>query len=119
MYVPGYDDTTETFIVLLNHLAADIHATSVDKGWWERDRNDGEMIALMHSELSEALENIRHGCPPDDHIPEFLGVEAEFADVIIRILDTCHARGYRLGEAILAKHAFNKTREFRHGGKAF
>jgi len=81
------------------------------------DRNDGEMLALMHSELSEALEAIRKGNPPDDKLPEFRGAEVELADCIIRILDTAHARGWRVGEAIIAKIAFNEGRPHKHGKK--
>jgi len=103
----------------INQLAQDIHTLAVEKGWWEKERNDGELIALMHSELSEALEWLRNGNKADDKIPQFSGVEAELADCIIRILDMAAARGYRIGEAIIAKHEFNKTREIRHGGKAF
>lgn len=84
-----------------------------------RERNDGEMIALMHSELSEALEALRHGNGPSDHIPEFSGVEEELADVVIRIADYAQKRGLRVAEAIIAKMAFNNNREHRHGGKAF
>ena len=73
---------------------------------------------MMHSELSKALEAIRHGNPPDDKCPEFNGATVEFADVIIRILDTCHQRGWPLAEAIVAKHAYNQTRPYKHG-KAF
>lgn len=73
----------------------------------------------MHSELSEALEALRHGNKPDDHIPEFSGVEAELADVVIRILDYAEARGLRLAEAIEAKILYNSTRPRRHGGKKF
>lgn len=108
-------DAVET----INQLAEDVHQTAIDKGWWEEDRNNGEMIALMHSELSEALEAIRHGNPPDDKIPEFSGAEAELADTVIRILDMCHKRGWRLGEAIIAKMKFNRGREYKHGGKQF
>jgi hypothetical protein len=73
----------------------------------------------MHSELSEALEAIRKGNPPDDKIPEFTGVEAELADVIIRIMDMVAAKGYRVGEAVVAKINYNKNRTYKHGGKNF
>jgi hypothetical protein len=73
----------------------------------------------MHSELSEALEALRNGNQPDDHIPEFTGAEAELADVVIRIMDVAAAKGWRVAEAIMAKTSYNKTRPFKHGGKAF
>lgn len=103
----------------LNWLASEIHETAVAKGWWEKDRNDGEILALIHSEVSEVLEAIRHGNPPDDKIPEFSGAEAELADIVIRVLDYAHARKWRLGEAVIAKMAMNRTREYKHGGKKF
>lgn len=107
------------FIEIFNEVAQSVHKNAVAHGWWEGERNNGEMIALMHSELSEALEAIRHGNPPSDHIPEFTGMEEEFADVIIRILDVAFARNLRLAEAILAKMKFNASRPYKHGGKAF
>lgn len=76
----------------------------------------GEMIALMHSELSEALEYYRKGNGPSDHIM-FSGLEEEFADVIIRILDTAHKMNLHLGAAILAKMNFNESRPYKHGKK--
>jgi len=111
--------TQTEFAAYWNYVAADIHETAKAKGWWDKERNDGEMLCLMHSEISEALENIRHGCPPDDKIPEFKGVEAELADTVIRIMDAAHARGWRVAEAIIAKMEMNKTRERFHGGKKF
>lgn len=129
--------TNEGFINILNIIALRVHQTAREKGWWdERDAlvviaeqhgmGDfaeklvaGNLIALEHSELSEALENLRHGCTPDDKIPEFSGEEAELADCVIRILDHAARRGLRLGEAIVAKMEFNAGRSHKHGGKTF
>lgn len=105
--------------VTFNAVAKQVYATAKEKGWWDKERNDGEAIALMHAELSEALEALRAGNPPDDKIPEFTGVEAELADVIVRIMDMAHARGWRVAEALVAKIEFNKSRERMHGGKKF
>jgi len=109
----------DDFIEAFNLVADSVHRNAVNKGWWETERNNGEIIALMHSELSEALEYIRHGNPESDHIPGFSGLEEEFADVIIRIMDMAPARNLRIAEAIIAKMEFNANRPHKHGGKAF
>jgi len=112
-------DADIDFIKNFDTVAEEINKTAKAKGWWDKERNDAEMICLMHSELSEALEALRHGNPPDDKIPEFTGVEAELADVIIRIMDYGYARGFDIAGAMLCKMAFNAKREYMHGGKEF
>lgn len=107
------------FAIEFDAVAQEVNHIAIEKGWWEGERNDGELIALIHSELSEALEAVGHGNPPDDKIPEFSGVEAELADVIIRIMDMAAAKGYRVGEAVVAKINYNKNRPYKHGGKKF
>lgn len=99
----------------------EVHEVAVSKGWWESDRNVGEALALMHSELSEALEEYRAGHPlgvtrkADNGKPE--GFLVELADVAIRVFDFCEAYSLDLEAAIAEKHAFNRTRPYRHGGK--
>ena len=100
--------------------------TTKEKGWLdgytgpggENPRNNAEVIALMHSELSEALEGCRKP-GPSDKIPEFTQEEEEFADTLIRILDHVAKHQLRLVDAMRAKIIFNRSREHRHGGKLY
>ena len=109
--------TKEMFIETANQLAAFVHNNAVSKGWWDAPRNDGELLALVHSEVSEALEALREGNPASDKIPGFSEVEEELADVCIRIMDMAVKRGWRVPEAIVAKIEFNTERPYRHGKK--
>jgi len=104
----------------LAHLGQLVHQNAVDHGFWEggvEARNKGEMLALIHSEVSEVLEAVRKGNPPDSHTPELTGEAAEMADITIRVLDYCHAFGIDLGHAIAVKHAYNVGRPHKHGKK--
>lgn len=112
-----YKKSCEKFTSTFYTMAGYVHEIAIDKGWWDSERSDGEIIALMHSELSEALEGLRHGNLQSEHIPEFSEVEEELADVIIRIMDYSKRRGYRVGDAIVEKINFNSTRPYKHGKK--
>ena len=104
---------------LINKLAEDAHRNALNKGWYDQDRNPPELICLIHSELSEALEAFRNHNPPDEHCPEYSSAEIELADAIIRILDMCAYLGFDISGAILAKMTYNLKRPQRHNGKAY
>lgn len=106
------------FVSTFEDLSRWVYQMAKTKGWWDEPREDGTLICLMHSELSEGLEALRKDLK-SDHIPEFSGIEEELADVIIRIMDFAAARRLRVAEAIVAKIHFNATRPYKHGGKKF
>ena len=104
------------FIDSFRTVSAIVFDNARSHGFWSKGRNKAEMIALMHSELSEALESIRKDFDrPDEHCPSFSNVEIELADCIIRIMDFSHGLGLDVGAAVIEKMAFNAGRPHLHG----
>lgn len=134
-------------LAVLRHAVA---INNFEKGWRAPDsepREIGTLIALLHSEVTEAFESYRNGERPlwyeypngvtsdsnwrlpcdevligDSRPDEFVlgkpqGIASELADVLIRLLDMADEHSIPLVEAVLQKHAFNQTRAHRHGGK--
>jgi NTP pyrophosphatase (non-canonical NTP hydrolase) len=111
-----FDDEQQDFIEFFNDMMAHVHQNAINKGFWESKRSSGESIALMHSELSEALEADRKDLI-DNHLAQYSGVTVELADCIIRIMDFAYHTKLPLAEAIIDKHLYNLTRPHLHGKK--
>lgn len=103
----------------INDLVKEAYGNAKEKGWWDEPRNDFELMALIHSEVSEVVEDLRVGKVglnfEENGKP--IGVPSELADILIRVFDYCGARGIDLEQAVRLKMAYNKTRPYRHGGK--
>lgn len=116
----------------INDLSKTIHENNVKAGWWtdlktgvKKERNVGELICLVHSELSEAMEGHRKNLM-DDKLPHRKAFEVELADTLIRIFDIAGAHNLDLGGAMAEKMAYNAKREdhkienrLKNGGKAY
>ena len=113
----------------LNTLRDLIHENAVAHGWWEKERSFAEVVALCHSELSEALEEDRSGgfmeyvvaekrieTDPENFLgrkPE--GVAVEMADCLIRILDWFGHEKLDACAIVARKMEYNKGRPYKHG----
>ena len=123
---------------MINRLAKEIHSNNVSKGFYLDKKNIGEMLALIHSEVSEALEadRIDNYAEMDETLWEDMNrdldedyfehafkeyckdtFEDELADIVIRVLDLAHFKGIDIEKHIKAKMRFNSLREYKHGKK--
>ena len=98
-----------------NRIAKKIYKNAVNHGFWQQDPNDGERMALIHAEVSEALEALRNGNPSSNKIIEYSSLEEELADTVIRIMDYAFGNDLDIAGAIIAKIEYNKNREYMHG----
>ena len=129
---------------MINELAREVHQNARNKGFFDSEKNIGEMLCLIHSEVSEALEadrkdkhtnvseivlgglsdkNYGHTFNDDEYFKHHFNVlvkdtfEDELADIMIRVIDLAAFKGVDLEKHIKAKMRFNSLREHKHGKK--
>lgn len=94
------------------------HDEAVKSGWWtdihtgeslRHKRNVPELLCLIHSEISEAMEGYRKDAM-DDKLPHRKALEVELADALIRIFDLAGGYDLDIGGALAEKVAYNRKR---------
>lgn len=121
----------KSLAVSCENLQKACHGLAVESGWWSSldgkavDRNIGELLCLVHSEISEAMEGYRKN-QMDDHLPHREMIEVELADAVVRIFDLAGGLGLDLGGALAEKLEYNTRRadhkienRAKEGGKKF
>lgn len=104
---------------MLNKLGKDAYDNAVAHGFYETPPSIPERLALIHSEVSEALEDFREGrmgLQYDNTKP--VGFDSELADIIIRVVDLAQYKGIDLDKAVAVKMEYNKSRPYKHGNKS-
>lgn len=104
-----------------NELVYIVHKNAVEHGWWEEKRTLPELLCLVHSEVSEVLEEFRNNKGITESYTNEKGkpkgIPSELADIVIRVMDICGNYGIDLEKEILNKHNFNIRRPYKHGNK--
>lgn len=128
--IANFDPIEERFRYTLNDLSEDCHNRNLK--WWQDpktgetiNRNRGELLMLVVSEIAEAMEGERKDLM-DDKLPHRKMAEVELADALIRIFDYAAGFGYDLGGALVEKQRYNANRKdhthaarLEAGGKKF
>jgi NTP pyrophosphatase (non-canonical NTP hydrolase) len=91
----------------LNEWSKRCHSIAKEKGFWEKERNVGEALMLIVTELAEAMEGYRK---KDD-----ANFKEELADTFIRLFDLCGGLGIDIEAEIAQKSEKNKARPYKHG----
>lgn len=111
------NDSLVEAVTTVRHIQGVVHQLNRHAGWWSdlttgepKERNDGELLMLIVTEVAEAMEGVRKNLM-DDKLPHRKMVEVELADTIIRILDYAGGRGLDVAGAMLEKLAYNSVRE--------
>lgn len=100
----------------VNYMSELCHGVAKEQGWWTNletgeplERNKGELLCLIHSEVSEVMEGVRKNLM-DEKLPHRSAEEVEMADVLIRIFDYAGAYNLDLGGALIEKLIYNTKR---------
>ena len=134
MNISDVKDLRGIHTVHLTPLSEDVFAANKAKGFWDGERNKGELLMLVTSELAEALEADRKGSYATDSLLNSLfnvedndrfkedferlvkdTFEDEVADAVIRLLDLCGGLGIDLGKHVELKLRYNSLRGKKHG----
>uniref|UniRef100_A0A6M3JD44 Uncharacterized protein n=1 Tax=viral metagenome TaxID=1070528 RepID=A0A6M3JD44_9ZZZZ len=111
--------------------AQEVHALAVKKGWYDDPQDEDAFVERMcnnlHDEVSELHEawrngNLRNPCNKTVkmialRLKPLSCLEEELADIIIRTFDNAFHLGVDIEKAVETKHAYNRSRPPRHGGK--
>lgn len=124
------EKTEKDFATFFEHMSLIIHEDMVKNGFWRGKKHKDDIQPyspeedlcrhmLIVTEIAEASEAVRKPDRKDDHLPKYPAEAVELADAVIRIMDYAGhksvSEGWNLGEIILAKQRYNRTREHKHG----